>query len=185
MGRHLTAVAVACLCLLQAGLASAAGFEIRDGHVRVEQEVYLLDVDFAVELSEDARDALENGVPLTISVDLLVIRPRNYLWDETVASVAARYRLRVHALSDQFVVENLSTGAYRTFGRLEHALDALGTIRDFPLLDTHLLDSGQDYALRLRVRLDIEALPAPLRPLAYLSSRWRLSSDWSEWPLEQ
>ena len=31
------------------------------------------------------------------------------------------------------------------------------------------------------VRAEIEALPAPLRPIAYVSPSWRLSSGWYEW----
>ena len=60
----------------------------------------------------------------------------------------------------------------------------LGKIRNFPLLDEHLIgDKGHRY-VRLRALLDIESLPSPMRPLAYLSSLWRLKSDWYEWPIE-
>ena len=60
----------------------------------------------------------------------------------------------------------------------------LSRIRDIPLIDEHLIDSDSAYTLRLRALLDIEALPSPMRPLAYFSSLWRLKSDWYEWPLE-
>jgi hypothetical protein len=46
-----------------------------------------------------------------------------------------------------------------------------------------LLVSDERYEGALRARLDIEALPAPLRVFAYLSDDWRLTSEWYTWPL--
>ena len=33
------------------------------------------------------------------------------------------------------------------------------------------------------VELDVEALPPPLRPIAYTSGAWRLNSDWHKWDI--
>ena len=41
------------------------------------------------------------------------------------------------------------------------------------------------YQVKMRTFLDIESLPAPMRPLAYISSDWQLDSDWVSWPLTQ
>ena len=59
----------------------------------------------------------------------------------------------------------------------------MGQITDFPFLDQGLLIAGERYEGALRVLLDLEALPAPLRLFAYLSDDWRLSSEWRTWPL--
>jgi hypothetical protein len=37
----------------------------------------------------------------------------------------------------------------------------------------------------LRARLDIEALPMLMRPLAYTLPSWRLSTGWTEWPIQR
>ena len=37
------------------------------------------------------------------------------------------------------------------------------------------------HSVDLRVSLDIEALPTPLRPVAYTSFTWHLNSGWSTW----
>jgi hypothetical protein len=42
---------------------------------------------------------------------------------------------------------------------------------------------GEAYQLRLRADLEIESLPLPLQPLAYLGRGWRLTSGWTQWPL--
>ncbi|MGD9299645.1 MAG: DUF4390 domain-containing protein, partial [Thiohalocapsa sp.] len=40
------------------------------------------------------------------------------------------------------------------------------------------------YEVQIRVSLDIEELPLPLRPMAYLYPSWKQSSKWTKWPLE-
>jgi hypothetical protein len=45
------------------------------------------------------------------------------------------------------------------------------------------VDSGEEYEVLIHAELDIEALPSPLRPLAYITPAWRLNSDWYSWSL--
>jgi hypothetical protein len=162
------------------------GQELRIENVstRLADKVLMLDADIRYSLSEKALEALYNGVPLTLELDIRVLRHRRFLWNEEVASLTQRYRLRYHPLTEQYLVKNLNTDHQENYATLNAALEAMGHIENFPMLDKRLLDSDEDYTAQLRVRLDIEALPAPLRPLAYLSPSWRLSSDWYSWPLE-
>tara|TARA_Y100000588_G_scaffold337620_1_gene379212 strand:+ start:329 stop:772 length:444 start_codon:yes stop_codon:yes gene_type:complete len=147
--------------------------------------VYLLDTDIAVTLSEETIDALDNGVPLTMVVDMDIVQRRNLVWDKQVARLSARNELSIHALSQKYVVRNLNSDAATSYKSLGEALLALGSLENIPVLDSHLLDDSKKYYLKLRARLDIAALPSPLRPIAYLRSLWRRSSNWSTWPLEK
>jgi len=140
-------------------------------------------VDF--QFSQKALDALANGVPLTLEMDIEVHRKRSWMLpDETVATLEQNYQLRYHALSHQYLVKNLNSGAVYNFLSRENALQALGDIRNFPLLDAKLTKPEERYEIELRVKLDIESLPSPLRLLAYISPAWHLSSDWSTWSLQ-
>ena len=170
--------------LAGAGQTMAAGFHVQQVDTRVMNGVYMLDVRMDLELSSAPLEALENGVPLDIVVDIRVLRERPYWLDERVAVLTQRYRLEYHALSTRYVLTNVNAGVSQTFDYLEDALAALGTINNFPLIDRGLLRAGERYTGTLRARLDIEKLPAPLRPLAYLSSQWRLSSDRYIWSLQ-
>lgn len=177
-------------CLWLAGLllvlisaAWATGFTIVSAATRLEGNVLRLNARINYDLSETVIDALDNGVPLTIQVQMEVWRKRDWLWDETIASIQQRFRLEYHALARQYLVTNLNNGELRSFPSRPSAIDHLGRLYDFPLLDHGLLDPAARYYGRLRARLDIESLPAPLRPVAYLSADWRLTSDWYAWPL--
>jgi hypothetical protein len=71
-----------------------------------------------------------------------------------------------------------NTGIQEIHTSLDSVLMSLNHLEDFPLLDAALVSSDSDYIVYLKIQLDIEALPAPLRPVAYFSSDWRLASDW-------
>jgi hypothetical protein len=159
----------------------AADFHIHEVHVRLKDQVYLLDADIDYQFSEEALEALHNGVPLTVRIDIEIDRPRQWLWNINLGSLEQGFRLQYHALSDQYVLKNLNSGALYAYHSLWVALDELGMLRDYPLIDHKLLDPEQEYLVRLQARLDIEALPSPLRPIAYITPAWRLKSDWYQW----
>ncbi len=168
--------------------AIEAGFDIRNARTELVDGVYLLDADISFVFSDEALEAIENGVPVTIILEMEVLRERgliwdNLWWDKQVAHLEARLRIETRPLSNTYLVRNVNSGETRIFGSFSELLVGLGKIRKFPLLDAHLIGSEGRHYLRLRALLDIESLPSPMRPLAYLSSLWRLQSDWYEWPL--
>lgn len=169
--------------LLLIAIATATSFEVLRVETRLVDGVFLLNADVDYELSETAIDALENSVPLTLVLHIQVLRQRDWLWDETVADIQQQFRVEYHALARQYVVTNLNSGVLNSFPSQYTALNSIGRVRDFPLLDDSLLDDADLYYGRLRAELDIESLPAPLRPVAYLSRGWYLNSEWHSWSL--
>ena len=145
--------------------------------------VYEIDTQVNLELSPQVLEALNKGVPVILALDIAVERERGYWWNERVANLEQRYQLRYHALTSQYMVTNLNTGAQRNLPSLDAALIALGQIDDVPVLDRQLLDPDEAYFAKLRVRVDVSALPAPLRLWSYVRSGWRLSSEWYTWKL--
>ena len=188
-GKRKTSVAFLLFvcCFLPAGLIAGPAFgqefAVHEAHTELVNEVYQLDAWIDIRLGEEVVDALQSGVPITIEIDIEVYRPRRYLWNERIASLRQRYRLEYHALSERYLVTNLNTRAQQSYPIRGAAIAAVGVINDLPVLDRKLLTEGKGYMARLRARLDIEALPAPLRVLAYLSPSWRASSTWYAWEL--
>ena len=127
---------------------------------------------------------MRSGVPLIILLNIEVLQDRNWWWDKTIAKLEQGYLLLYHALSEKYIIHNLNSGAQKNYVSLNAALHSLSKIRELPLIDINLLEEGDDYYARIRTYLDIESLPAPMRPIAYISSQWQLESDWYSWPLE-
>ncbi len=159
-------------------------FIVREATAHLQDDVYLLDADIDFQFSEAALEALRNGIPLVLEIQIKVERRRGWMWDDTVAALGQRYSLQYHALSDRYVVHNLNTGQRQSYTTLDDALFVLGRVRDFPMLDRRLLEAGSDYQASVRAALVVEQLPTPMRLWAYASDQWRLDSAWFSWPLQ-
>jgi hypothetical protein len=158
-------------------------FEVRDARSELRGGVYLLSAEIDYRLSTEARDALHAGVPLVIRLDVAIIDPRRWWFDNDAAELRQSYQLEYHALSERYLVLNVNSGEQTSFGSLSAALESLGTVRRFPLIDAAVLEGERGYDVRLRAVLDEEQFPGPLRLLAFWRRDWSIASDWYRWPL--
>ena len=175
---------LSCILLFQVATVSAGGATVASIESQLRNDVHYLDARIQYGLTAPMLDALHKGVPLTFVLEIEISRQRNYVWDVTVAELEQRYLLEYHAVTQNYHVKNLNSGASYSLPSLDIALSVLGTIVDLPLLDDELLDSEANNVGRLRVQMDIEELPVPLRLLSYFSSEWHISSEWVTWSLQ-
>lgn len=177
---RLTGIAVV-LALLLCGTARA---QFVVDHVDAKRVGRTIRVKARLDLSlTDAADqALSYGVPLIVVNEIELLR-KGWLWDHVAQRISERHRLRYYALSGQYVLDGdkSSLSAFRT------ASDALKTISSatasFKVPGRTGGHSSDGYVIAVRSRIDINALPAPLRPTALFSPQWQISSDWTQWPI--
>jgi hypothetical protein len=165
--------------------AESFAVEIKKAEIILQGDSYVLSADISYQLSPRAMDALKNGVPLFWIMQVKVQQQRDYLWDRTVVARNIRYRIQYHALLNMYRVRNDSWGDVFNFSTLSAALELMSTVRDFRIMDKTEIASGKDYLAKMKVKLDRDALPLPLRPIAYANPQWYLSSDWYVWPLKK
>ena len=158
-------------------------FEFRQSRIRLENGVYYLDATLDSSFSEEALEALNNGVPLTIVIHLQIRRVNAWLWEDSLLDRQMRYAIRYRPLSERYEVYRLPGTSGRGFETREAAIRALGELQNLQLIAQDRLEADEEYELQVKVFLDIEELPLPLRPMAYLKPSWKLSSGWSKWPL--
>ncbi|WP_018718083.1 DUF4390 domain-containing protein [Arhodomonas aquaeolei] len=179
------ALALVCAALPAAAPAADGHVRIRAGELNERDGVWYLDARIDYRLSDAAREALRNGVPLQVRLDVEVLRSTWWgLWEATLVSRSHRYRLQYHALSERYVLLPLDEGEPRSFRTLDRLLETAGDIRDVTVVRVARLESGVRYTVAARAALDTDALPRPLRSMAYLSPEWQLESDWRRWPLQ-
>lgn len=172
-------VAAAALFGVRAAAQSDdAHFTLVSASTRLVDGVYLLDAAARLGLPPAVRDALDNGVALTVRWEVEVTRRRDWWLDAEAARVVQRYRLEYHELSLQYVVTNLNTGERRAYTRLAVALNRIGYLRGFPLVDRMLVEPTERYTGHVRMLLEHGTLPLPLRPVALLSPSWHLGTQW-------
>ena len=161
----------------------AVGFVIHEVSSKLVNNVYQLNANIEYNFSDNVLSAIQNGVPIIIVLDIEILQFRDYLWGKLVAELKQRFKLQFHAISEQYIVENLNSGYQETFPTLHSALYILRQIKELPIIDKKLIQQERQYEGRARVRIELESLPVPLRMNAYITRSWWLGSGWFEWEL--
>lgn len=160
-------------------------FNVRSASTSFVNGVLELDARLQLVLSADALAALSSGVPLTIELNLEVIRVRRFMMDASEAELNLQYELEYRPLSQRYIVRNLNSGDQDSFATLFSALNNLGRIQGLPIIDDSLLDPSAEYRIRLQALLSTRRYPAALRILFFWRGQWQIKSDWQEWRLER
>lgn len=173
---------VACVLLSVASWAQELQrFEIRSAYVERTEGVYQLNATLVFELPEGAREAIREGSPLTLDLDIVLHRSRRLWLDESVASLQQHYEVSFHALSERYLVRNLNSGQQSSYPTLDAALDSLRVISNLPILDQSLVSPDSRHEVSLRAHLDVRTMPDALRFIVFWANDWRQSTEWYTW----
>ncbi len=154
------------------------GFVIKNVSISRGYQVLNIRLQQELDLSQQARAALQHGVTLAIRLDLELRNDNNM----TVVKREVRYfRIRYLPLSERYQLREGASEKLQAFTRLRHVLAAIGDLK--VQMPTGPLPPGS-YELRTRIRVDESQLPAPMQLPALFSSQWRHDSEWSVWPFE-
>jgi len=174
--------------LLGFGLASAWAAPaadksaVKQATIQMTQQGYVLDADVNIVLNRTLEDALSKGINLVFLLELELTQPRNWWFDETLAEPVRKLRIYYHLLLRRYVVETGYTT--RTAATLSEALDLLGRVDAWQVLERGALKAGQRYDARLRLRLDATQLPKPLSIGVVSGDKWELATPWYSWMFE-
>jgi hypothetical protein len=178
----LIAALLALLSCVHAGVAAAQTvFEVRSAYIEPAEGVYELNATLNFDLPEGAREVIREGVPLTLHLEIVVKRQRNYWLDEGVATLDQYYELAYRALSERYLVRNLNSGEQASYATLDAALDAMRVISRLPILDQALVSPNMRHEISVRGNLDVRTMPDALRFVLFWSDDWRQRSEWYTW----
>jgi hypothetical protein len=146
--------------------------------VELQGNDYVLNAEINYHLSPAAKEALLKGIALSWTIPVVLQQHRDYLWDQEILRLTLRYQVQYFALLNVYRVRAEHSGQVSHFASFTAALDAIALIRSLKLIDKNQLPAKRAYQVKLKVGFDREALPIPLRPIAYFDPQWFLSSDW-------
>jgi len=148
----------------------------------IEQEINVkCDVQYGVH--EEVEIALLNGIEMMFNLIVEVRQQRGYWLDPLISSVSKSFKIKYHALSEQFVVSELNEHTEKSFPDLYSAFYNREHIDEIDLVSLTRLNIEEEYYVRAKAQLVTEELPLPLRVKSYFSKNWRPSSGWSQWPI--
>jgi hypothetical protein len=167
------------LTLVFSGGAWAQGVEVRKPTVTIEDNAFVLEAQFDIQLTPTLEDALNKGVSLYFLLEFDLIRPRWYWFNDRVVSLHQQYRLSYNALTRQY---RLGVGnLYQNYATLGEALEVMSRLRRRQDVEPGAVRKDATYLAALRFRLDTSQLPKPFQVSALGSSQWQISSDWYRW----
>jgi len=150
------------------------GFVINGVETRAAGQQLKIVLEQKITLSQDARIALTNGIPLHLEVRAELET------DGDSRSIARRFEIRYMPLSDHYQLSSQQPAFVRTYPRLRHALADLSAVElNMPLQDV----TAGVYELQTRSWLDKRKLPPPMRLPAWFSPNWQHDSGWQSWPV--
>ncbi|MEI6183063.1 MAG: DUF4390 domain-containing protein [Polynucleobacter sp.] len=172
------------LCLMVLSVfstsASAEGIKIKSFELERVDSDWLLNATFQIELSPSLEDAVQKGVVLYFQTEFDLTRSRWYWFDEKSALAQKQTRLSYQPLAQQYRIA--SEGFTFSAQTISEALQAVGSIGGWAVIDNRQLDAGKSYTASLRMILDLSKLPKPFQVNALNNRDWNLSSDWLRVP---
>lgn len=156
---------------------SAKNINFSELMISNEEDFYTLSTKIMYELNEETLKALEHGIGLNISIDIYLFKKNKSWFEAPILKRKLIYLLEYHTLTNQYLLTNFDTGIRKSFSSLESALNQLGTLNNIQLWNQTSLDKSNNYYFSLNSTVEIRSLPAPLRPLMYLSNKWRMRGD--------
>jgi hypothetical protein len=160
--------------------AFAEGIKIKSAELERVDNDWLLNATFQIELTPGLEDAVQKGVVLYFQTEFDLTRSRWYWFDEKPALAIKQTRLSYQPMTQQYRIA--SEGFTFSAKTISEALQTVGSIGGWRVIDNNQIDSSKSYIAALRMTLDLSKLPKPFQVNALNNRDWNVSSDWSRFP---
>lgn len=173
------------LCVLMAlslfsAVANAEGIKLKSAELERVDNDWLLNATFKIELSPGLEDAVQKGVVLYFQTEFDVTRSRWYWFDEKPAMAQRLTRLSYQPMTQQYRIA--SEGFTFSAKTIFEALQTVGSIGGWRVIDGSQIDASKSYTAALRMTLDLSKLPKPFQVNALNNRDWNVTSDWVRFP---
>ncbi len=174
----------AFLVLASHTISAEPDIDILQAKSLITNGIITITMDTQINLPEGPTEALQSGVPLFFDLNIEISRGRRYMWNQELFKTKYIYSLQQHTLSKQYILKNLITDTQKVHGSIATALQSLGKIRKLAVIDVKELVTIDNIFIAVQFELKINALPAPMMPLAYISPQWHVSSKRYKWKMD-
>jgi hypothetical protein len=171
-----------CLMLLSilTTTAHAEGIKIKSFELEKVEGDWLLNASFQIDLAPGLEDAVQKGVVLYFQTEFELTRGRWYWFEEKSVMAQRQARLSYQPLTQQYRIA--SEGFTFSAPTISEALQAVGSMGGWRVIDNSQLDQNKLYQASLRMSLDLSKLPKPFQVNALNNRDWSVSSDWYRFP---
>jgi hypothetical protein len=163
--------------------ASAEGIKLKTADLERVDNDWLLNATFKIELTPGLEDAVQKGVVLYFQTEFDLTRSRWYWFDEKPVLAQRSTRLSYQPMTQQYRIA--SEGFTFSAKTLFEALQTVGSVGGWRVIDSNQIDASKSYTAALRMTLDLSKLPKPFQVNALNNRDWNVTSDWVRFPFLQ
>jgi len=181
----LTFTAILLLLVSQQTKAAVISIDkVADYH---QDKQLMIDSESSFQLPEHVIKAVHHEVPLHFQIEIELSEASSlfgFKYQRIRNRIDFHTELKASGVNRLYSLHNTRNQKTQSFKSLDEALKTLSTLHAFPIASLSELHPKQSYTLRMRIRLDIIKLPAPLMIEAIFTDRWQLDSQWYETTLQ-
>ena len=156
--------------------AIAEGVRLKSADLERADSDWLLNATFQIELTPGLEDAVQKGVVLYFQTEFDLTRSRWYWFDERPVLAQRSIRLSYQPMTQQYRIA--SEGFTFSARTMFEALQTVGSIGGWKVIDINQIDPSKSYTAALRMTLDLSKLPKPFQVNALNNRDWNITSDW-------
>jgi len=144
-----------------------------DGIVKTQTTLFL-------DLGSEPAKALVNGIPLTINLNVLLVKESTWPWRMSAAEWQYPFRIQYHALSNRYTLLQPVRGKFQAFTSLYEMLSSIRQVTFQEQIPT-VVNRTDPISIQVQLKLDRDLLPGPLKLAALFLPSWQLDSGWQQW----
>jgi Domain of unknown function (DUF4390) len=141
----------------------------------------LLHIDLQGGFRRDMLEAIETGIPITVTYHLRLYRKRDMWFDEEVLAKTIKHMVKYDALKKQYRVSEIN-GLFSSIKVTQHEptmVRWMSVIQGQPLIPFHLLQPGEEYYVKAMADVKVVKSPFALSHLPFLASLWDTGTPWT------
>ena len=141
----------------------------------------LLNIHLQGGFHQELLEAMESGIPITVTYHMKLYRKRGLWFDEEVLSKTIKHIVKYDTLKKQYRVSEIN-GLFSSMKVTKHEptmVRWMSAIEGQPLIPFHLLQPGEEYYVKAMADLQAVKSPFPLSHMPFLASLWDTGTPWT------
>lgn len=132
-------------------------------------------------LSDGLIEAIESGLPTTITFHMRLYRKRGMWFDDEVLAKTIKHIVKYDALKKEYRFSEIN-GLFSSIKVTKHQptmVRWMGEIDGQPLIPFHMLHPGEEYYVKVMADMKAVQSPFPLSYIPFLTSLWDVGTPWA------
>ncbi len=129
---------------------------------------------------QELMEAIESGIPITITFYMKLYRKRGLWFDEEVLAKTIKHVVKYDALKKQYRVSEINGlfSSIKVTKQQPTMMRWMSEIDGQPLIPFHLLQPGEEYYVKAMADRKAVNSPFPLSHIPFLASLWDTGTPW-------